>query len=55
MIYYCEKCHFLFSRSGEVDACVDCASASVRQANDVEAEEYKRRLEQTDRIWNSDE
>lgn len=55
MIYYCEKCRFLFSRSGEVDGCVDCGSPNVRQADEAEANEYKQRLEQTDRLWNGDE
>lgn len=55
MIYYCDKCRFLFSRSGEVDACVDCGSPNIHQANEEQVEEYKKRLGQADKLWESDD
>ena len=40
MIYTCSKCHFTFSRVGEVDACPDCGKPFVREATDKEKDEY---------------
>jgi len=51
MIYCCEKCRFIFSRSGEVENCPDCASPNVRHADEEETAEYKQRLEQPEKIW----
>jgi len=51
MIYYCEKCRFLFSRSGEVENCPDCGSPRIRFAGEEEIAEYKKRLDQPEKIW----
>ena len=40
MIYTYSKCHFTFSRVGEVDACPDCGKPFVREATDKEKDEY---------------
>ena len=40
MIYACDNCHFLFERSGVVDACPDCGKPAIREAGEREQEEY---------------
>lgn len=54
MVYYCEKCRFLFSRSSSVDACPDCGSPRIRFADEEEIAEYDKRREQPEKIWQSD-
>ncbi|MDR3271198.1 MAG: hypothetical protein LBT32_06815 [Peptococcaceae bacterium] len=43
MIYACEKCHFIFERIGAVDACPDCGKPSLREADERERDEFRRR------------
>ena len=44
MIYACDNCGFLFSRSSEPEQCPDCGKDTVRPANEVEQEEFAARL-----------
>ncbi len=44
MIYACDNCGFLFSRSTEPDQCPDCGKSAVRSANEVEREEFTARM-----------
>ena len=51
MIYYCNHCGFVFERTGNIDACVDCGKLVVREATDEEKEEYlKNRAMWDDKI-----
>lgn len=43
MIYTCDKCHFIFERAGTVDACPDCGKPTIREADEREQVEYKKR------------
>jgi len=40
MIYICDKCNFIFERTGLVDACPDCGKPAVREADEQEQKEY---------------
>jgi predicted nucleic acid-binding Zn-ribbon protein len=44
-VYIC-KCLFCFERTGDISACPDCGSASIRYATDEETAEYRRNKEQ---------
>lgn len=44
MIYACDNCGFLFSRTSETEQCPDCGKNAVRAANAVEQEEFMARL-----------
>lgn len=44
MIYACDNCGFLFSRSSEPEQCPDCGKDTVRPANEVEQEEFAVRM-----------
>ena len=46
MIYVCENCHFIFSRAIEPEQCPDCGKYMVRPANELEQQEYERRLKE---------
>lgn len=41
-IYQCDACKFTFERAGDVEACPDCGSNSVRDATASEQADYKR-------------
>jgi uncharacterized Zn finger protein (UPF0148 family) len=43
MIYVCNKCDFLFERTGEADICPNCEKDSVREANEIEQAKYQRK------------
>lgn len=47
MIFVCDNCGFLFSRSSEPEQCPDCGKSAVRPANEVEQEEFSARLSET--------
>lgn len=47
MIYACDNCGFLFSRSSEPEQCPDCGKNAVRPANKVEQKEFAARLSRT--------
>lgn len=43
MIFVCETCHFLFSRTVEPDQCPSCGKYAVRPAEEGEQQEYAKR------------
>ena len=43
MIYACDNCRFLFTRTGAVDSCPDCGKPTIRTATDEERDEFERR------------
>ena len=46
MIFACDKCHFLFSRTKEPEQCPDCGKYTVRLANETERQEYEDHLKE---------
>lgn len=44
MIFSCDNCGFIFSRSSKPEQCPDCGKSAVRPANKVEQEEFTARL-----------
>jgi len=44
LIYFCEKCLFIFKRTGPVETCPDCGSPNVRDANVDEKAEYEKNM-----------
>ena len=44
MIFVCDKCHFIFSRTTEPEQCPDCGKYAVRPADEAERLEYEKRL-----------
>lgn len=44
MIYTCDNCDFIFSRSEETEQCPDCGKYEVRPANEAEQEEFAQRM-----------
>lgn len=44
MIYTCDNCGFIFSRSEETEQCPDCGKYEVRPANEAEQEEFAQRM-----------
>ena len=40
MIFVCDKCHFIFSRTSQPVQCPDCGKYAVREANETEQKEY---------------
>lgn len=49
MVYACDHCHFLFSRTGPVDQCPDCGKENIRPATPEEIAEFEKR--QSDNLW----
>ena len=47
MIYVCDNCHFLFSRTAEPEQCPDCGKYTVRLADEAERQKYEERLEKS--------
>lgn len=45
MIFACDHCHFLFSRTRQPEQCPDCGKYTVRPATEDEQAEFERRLE----------
>lgn len=43
MVYACDLCHFLFSRSVEPEQCPDCGKHTVRPAIQEEESEFEQR------------
>ncbi|MDR1321474.1 MAG: SseB family protein [Gracilibacteraceae bacterium] len=43
MIYTCDKCRFIFERTGQVDSCPDCGKPSIREATPNEREEFRKK------------
>jgi len=44
MIFACDNCYFLFSRTVEPEQCPDCGKYAVRPADEAECQEYAARL-----------
>ena len=44
MIFTCDNCGFIFSRSEETEQCPDCGKYAVRKANEAEKLEYAKNL-----------
>ena len=42
MIYACDACKFLFSRTGIPTACEDCGKQIIREADETEQQEFER-------------
>lgn len=40
MVYVCDNCGFLFSRTGKQDQCPDCGKHTIRSANTVEQSKF---------------
>lgn len=47
MIFVCDKCHFIFSRTTEPEQCPDCGKYGVRLADEAERLEYEKRLNES--------
>ena len=46
MIFACDKCHFLFSRTRQPEQCPDCGKFAVREATEAERQEYEEHLKE---------
>ena len=46
MIFVCDKCHFIFNRTAELEQCPDCGKYAVRPANEAERQEYEEHLKE---------
>ena len=46
MIFVCDKCHFIFSRTVQPEQCPDCGKYAVREANEAERQEYEEHLKE---------
>jgi predicted nucleic acid-binding Zn-ribbon protein len=42
MVYICEKCSFVFERTGEIFSCPDCGRPDIREASEQEDAEYRK-------------
>jgi len=51
MIFACDNCHFLFSRTVEPEQCPDCGKYTLRPADEVEKQEFKKRLKEPPEDW----
>jgi rubrerythrin len=40
MVYVCERCRFVFERTGVAEACPDCGKPNIREASEEECAEY---------------
>lgn len=49
MVFACDTCYFLFSRTVEPEQCPECGKYTVRPATEEEQEEFQRRLEDAER------
>ena len=46
MIFVCDKCHFIFSRTSQPEQCPDCGKYAVREANEAERQEYEEHMKE---------
>ena len=46
MIYACDNCHFLFSRTTQPEQCPDYDKYAFREATEAERKEYEKRLKE---------
>lgn len=44
MVFTCDNCGFIFSRTEETDQCPDCGKHTVRPANEAEQAEFAARM-----------
>lgn len=44
MVFICDNCGFIFSRSTETEQCPDCGKFTVRPANEDEQKEFDQRM-----------
>ena len=54
MIFTCDNCGFIFSRSEETEQCPDCGKYEVRPANESEQEEFSERMAELSRSEHSE-
>lgn len=54
MIFTCDNCGFIFSRSEEAEQCPDCGKYEVRPANEEEQEEFATRMAELRRSEHSE-
>ena len=54
MIFTCDNCGFMFSRSEEAEQCPDCGKYEVRPANEAEQEEFAQRMAELSRCEHSE-
>lgn len=54
MIFTCDNCGFIFSRSEETEQCPDCGKHLVRSANEEEQEEFAQRMAELSRSEHSE-
>ena len=54
MIFTCDNCGFIFSRSEEAEQCPDCGKYEVRPANEEEQEEFAQRMAELSRSEHSE-
>lgn len=54
MIFTCDNCGFIFSRTEETDQCPDCGKHMVRPANEAEQEEFATRMAELSRSERSE-
>lgn len=44
MVFACDKCYFLFSRTAQPEQCPDCGKYAMRPATEEEQREFEERL-----------
>lgn len=55
MIFTCDNCGFIFSRSEETEQCPDCGKYEVRPANEEEQVEFAQRMAELSRSEHSEQ
>lgn len=55
MIFTCDNCGFIFSRSEETEQCPDCGKYEVRPANEEEQAEFAQRMAELSRSEHSEQ
>lgn len=46
MVFTCDNCGFIFSRTAETEQCPDCGKYAVRPADEDEQKEFEHRMEE---------
>jgi len=55
MVFTCDNCGFIFSRSDEAEQCPDCGKFAVRPATEDEQEEFEHRMAELSESEHSEE
>lgn len=59
MVFTCENCHYLFSRTRQPEQCPDCGKYTVRPATTAEEKEFENRLVEIEnsrkKLWDGQE